>query len=58
MYKDKITAQMQQLDPILNELYEGMDAFKPPEVPQVQANKAARLLGCIKMKICAAQMRI
>ena len=54
VYKDKITAQMQQLDPILNELYDAVDAFKPPEVPQAQANKAARLLACIKMKICPA----
>ena len=40
-YKDKLTAQMQLLDPILNELYNAVDAFKPPTLPLAQANKTA-----------------
>ena len=57
-YKEKITAQIRQLNPILNKLFDAVNAFKPPEAPQAQANKAARLLACIRMKICAGQMRI
>ena len=32
-YKEKLTAQMQQLDPILNQLYNTVNKFNPPTFP-------------------------
>ena len=47
-YKEKLTAQMQQLDPILNQLYDAVDAFNPPITPPAQTDKTTRILACIK----------
>ena len=45
---------MQLLDLMLNDLNNAVDAFKPPTLPLAQANNTARILSCIKLKICSA----
>ena len=50
---------MKLVDPILNELHNAVDSFKPATLPSPEAvNKAARVLSCIKLKICSSQKTI
>ena len=57
-YKDKIASQMKELDPILNKLFEVVNAFKPPESLPAQANKGNRLLSCIKRYHYSVYIRV
>ena len=47
-YKEKLTAQMGQLDPILNQLYDAVEAFNPPTETPAQTDKTTQILACIK----------
>ena len=58
-YMDKLTAQMQLVVPILNDLHNAVDSFKSAPLPPPEAaDKTARILAVIKLKIQIAQKSI
>ena len=59
VYTNKLNEQMKLVDPILNKLHNAVDSFKPATLPSPEAaNKSARILACIKLKICSTQKTI
>ena len=55
-YTNKLNEQLTLVDPVLNQLYDAVNSLKPTENPSLEAaNKAARSLLSIKLKICSSQ---
>ena len=59
-FKEKLTAQLSQLDPVLNQLHDTVDAFNTPteEETPAQTDKTNRIISCIKLKIHGAEKSI
>ena len=59
-YQEKLTTQLSQLDPVLNQLHDAVDAFNTPteEETPAQTDKTNRIISCIKLKIHAAEKNI
>ena len=53
-----ISSQMGEVDLILNQLFEAINAFKPPDHPEDQANRGNRLMSSINMKIRTVKLWI
>ena len=55
-YREKLTLQLAQLDPVLDKLHDAVDAFNThtEEETPVQMDKTNRIISCIKLKIHAA----
>ena len=59
VYTNKLNKQLKVVNPILNQLHDAVDSFKPAKLPSPEAvNKAARSLACIKLKIRSSQKTI
>ena len=55
-YTDKSNEQLTLVDPVLNQLHNAVDSFKSVEDPSPEAaNKAARSISSIKLKICSSR---
>ena len=51
-YKEKLTAQLSQLDPVLNQLHDAVDSFNTStEETPAQTDKTNRIISCIKLRI-------
>ena len=57
-YKEKLTAQLLQLDPILNQLHDAVDAFNPSTETLAQTDKTTWIIACNKLKNHLAEKSI